>query len=111
MLPKTKRLSKELFTRVMEKGQVFHCPFFLLRVALGQGYSRFAVSVPKKVSKTAVGRNRLRRQVYSIIQSLENKIDQERLIVIVLKAEAAKLKTKELGSELEKIFVKSGIIE
>ncbi len=111
MLPKAKRLSTELFKNVIEKGQSFHSPFLMLRVSLDQGSARYAVSVPKKVSKTAVGRNRLRRQVYSIIKKIENRVNPNILIVVVLKIGAEKLKLTELTEEVEKIFVKSGIIK
>lgn len=33
-----------------------------------RGFQRFAVTVSKKVSKTAVGRNRIRRRVYEAIR-------------------------------------------
>ncbi len=33
-----------------------------------RGYQRFAVTVSKKVSKSAVGRNRIRRRVYEAIR-------------------------------------------
>lgn len=37
--------------------------------------SRFAVVVSKKVMKTAVGRNRIRRRIYEIIRQEFNRID------------------------------------
>src|SRR5690606_11148871 len=111
MLSKTKRLSRKMFTQVMEKGQVFHCPFFLLRVGLGDGPTRFGVSVPKKVAKTAVSRNKLRRRVYSAIGRMYNSVDSDRLVVVVVKVDTKNLDYGTLASELEKIFVKSGIIE
>jgi ribonuclease P protein component len=95
----------------MEKGQVFHCPFFMLRVGLGNGPTGFSVAVPKKVANRAYGRNRIRRQIYEIIRNMDKKIDADRLVVVILKQEALKLSFRDLEQELEKVFVKSGIIE
>lgn len=111
MLHKTQRLSTEIFKEVIEKGQAFHSPFLLLRAILSQGESRFAVSVPKRVSKTAVGRNRLRRQAYSIVGQMKARIEEGFLVVMVCKPGAEKLKVDNLREEIEKIFVKSGVIK
>ncbi len=114
MLPKAKRLTTELFTEIIEKGRSFHGNFLIVRVIpthSTQETSRFAVSVPKKVSKTAVGRNKLKRQVYVAIGRMEKNLKPNINVVIILKVGADKLKYKEIESEIGKVFVKSGILK
>ena len=69
MLPKKRRLTKELFPEVLSKGKRFNSDHFLAYISHfnASGHSRFAFSVSKKVCKNAVDRNRLRRQGYSIV--------------------------------------------
>lgn len=111
MLGRSNRLTTELFKEIMEKGHGFHSPFFLLKLQKSDDLSRFGVSVPKKVAKTAVLRNKLRRRVYTVIRNLEDRIERGLLVVLVLKIGSEALKMDELFKEIEKIFVKSGVIK
>lgn len=111
MLPKAKKLIKDQFTTVIEKGQAFHSPFFILKISHQEGNTRFGVSVPKKVAKTAVSRNKFRRQAYSIVGHFIDEIADNLLVVLVFKTGSEKLKFHELQEEIDKIFVKSGIIQ
>ena len=49
-----------------------------------RNYTRFAVVVSKKVNKTAVGRNRLRRRVYEAIRLNLDKIPKNRDYIFVV---------------------------
>ena len=69
MLPKRKRLNKTLFEEIMKKGVIIHSPFFVFRY-LKQKTPQFAFVVPKSVAKSAVLRNKLRRQGYNTIKDL-----------------------------------------
>jgi len=52
-------------------GKTIRTPFIsLIYNHNSRGFQRFAVVVSKKVEKTAVGRNRLRRRVYEAIRLL-----------------------------------------
>lgn len=54
---------------VYQKGSTIRTPFLSLVFAPNaRGYQRFAVVVSKKVLKSAVGRNRIRRRVYEAIR-------------------------------------------
>lgn len=69
-------------------------------------HSRFAVVVSKKVHKSAVGRNRIRRRVYTFIQervqaSLEDVYD---IAVIVSSSEVRTMTHDELQSQLAQVF-------
>lgn len=109
MLPKSKRLSTEAFTEIIGKGQSFHGPFLIVRVIPSAGNSRFAVSVPKKVYKLAVSRNKLKRQIYSIIKKFPIKTGYS--VVIIVKSGIEKLDFNQLCVEIEKIFVKSSLLK
>lgn len=109
MLPKSKRLTTEAFTRIIEKGQSFHSPFLILRALPTTGSSAFAVSVPKKVAKLAVQRNKIKRRTYSSIK--KHNIKQGYAVVLIMKAGIEKLSFKDFESELQKIFVKSSLLK
>src|SRR5690242_1182263 len=77
MLPKRRRISRKEFPTILSHGKRYNSPFLLLYIAKRDQEnmpknmaenSLFAFSASKKVSKTAVGRNKLRRQGYSIVQ-------------------------------------------
>ena len=68
MLPKRKRVTKDLFQNIMKKGKVVSSPLFLFRY-INQNSPQYVFVVPKTVSKRAVDRNKLRRQGYNILNS------------------------------------------
>ncbi|MDO8430597.1 MAG: ribonuclease P protein component [Candidatus Taylorbacteria bacterium] len=109
MLPKSKRLTTEAFKEIIEKGQSFHSPFLILKVCLSDNSSKFAISVPKKSAKLAVSRNKIRRQIYSIIKNLHIKSGYN--VVVIVKSDISKLDFKNLSAEVEKIFVKSSLLK
>jgi ribonuclease P protein component len=54
-----------------QKGKTIRTPkMSLIFNANSRGYQRFAVVISKKVIKSAVGRNRVRRRVYEAIRSI-----------------------------------------
>lgn len=87
--------------RVYERGQTVRSPHISLKFqGRGQkpGY-RAAVVVSKKVHKSAVTRNRIRRRIYEIIRQTDNRLTDHKDLVFtvfsdqVAGQEAAKLKT------------------
>lgn len=109
MLPKSKRLGTKAFTEIMEKGRSFHNPFLILKVIPSLSESVFALSVPKKVSKLAVDRNKIKRQIYSIIEDIDYKPGYK--IVLIIKVGFDKLSFKDLQVEIQKTFVKSALLK
>lgn len=71
---------------------------------------RFSVVVSKKVLKSAVGRNRIRRRVYEIIRenlpALEQKID---VVVLIFSADVRTLPHDELKKIIHESFTEAGI--
>jgi ribonuclease P protein component len=76
-----------------------------------EGKSRFGVSVPKKVAKTAVERNKIRRRVYSVIKKVESLLITGKNSIFIMKAGSEKIGFEELTNEIKKIFVKSGLLK
>lgn len=109
MLPKSKRLTTEEFKKVIEKGQSFHSPFLIIRLLSSPQQSRFSVSVPKKVCKNAVDRNKIRRKIYSIISNFDPKLGFD--VIVIVKPGFEKLDYREMNDETVKIFVKSSLLK
>ncbi len=68
MLPKRSRLSAEEVREVLAKGSGRRGRILSLKIVSGGAPFRSAVVISKKVAKTAVTRNRVRRAVYSVLQ-------------------------------------------
>lgn len=69
MIPKTSRINREDFEKIMKKGGFLNSPFFTLRFLKNPlNTTHFSVVVSKKVAKTAVSRNKIRRRAYSILR-------------------------------------------
>jgi ribonuclease P protein component len=69
MIPKKFRFSSRLFDRSFSRSKKIVIDGFLFLISPARGAGKFAVVVGKKVSKKAVVRNRLRRQVYEILRT------------------------------------------
>jgi ribonuclease P protein component len=120
MLPKEKRVTSGSFEAILKKGALFHSSFFTLRILpcfaeATQGKpkeSKFSVVVSKKVAKTAVLRNKIRRRVYSCIREILKTSSTRKpgLLVFFAKKDVDKLKFINLKSEVENLLSKSGFM-
>lgn len=72
MLSKNQRIPRKMFPLLADGAKVFKNDLFLLRFVLREGSksekSRFCFSVSKKVAKSAVVRNKLRRAGYNLLK-------------------------------------------
>jgi ribonuclease P protein component len=68
MLPKKKRITKELFQEIMTQGRVISSPLFTFRYQK-KNTPQYAFVVPKNKVKKAILRNALRRQGYNVLKS------------------------------------------
>lgn len=66
MLPKRKRVTKDLFSHIMKNGRVLSSPLFTLRY-INQKTPQYAFVAPKTIIKQAVSRNKLRRKGYAVL--------------------------------------------
>lgn len=69
MIPRKKRFTVALFNRVFARSRRMYARGCLFLVGKKRGEPHFSVVVGKKVSKKAVERNRLRRQLYELIRT------------------------------------------
>ncbi len=85
---------------VYQKGKTIRKPkMSLVFVDNNRGFTRVAVVVSKKVEKTAVGRNRIRRRVYEVIRNNFDLVPKKRDYVFVIFSKDALVMP---NSELEK---------
>lgn len=72
--------------------------------------SRASVVVSKKVIKSAIGRNRIRRRVYEYIRlSLPRLNDTYDMVIICTSAEIRTMPYAELEAQLDQLFLKADL--
>jgi len=112
MLPKTKRVTTELFKEVVAKGTSFYAVSLSLKLIYTKTAepSCFSVAVSKKVAKQAVDRNKLRRRTNAALAKIYPNVKNGYLGVFFAKDQ---LKTKtlpEIGAEILFLLKKSGCV-
>lgn len=106
MLPKNRRISREIFKSFPGKKKFSESENFSLLYSPNSTTARFGVSVSKKVSKKAVVRNKIRRRTYSELRDLIS-ISKPGLYLFVAKPSAKDVKGEKLKNELKKLLVVS----
>ncbi len=75
-------------------------------------HSRYAVIISKKVLKSAVKRNRLRRRIYEIIRTHQNSLPKGYDVAIsVFGADLLEMPHAELTGQLDQLFRQSGLLK
>jgi ribonuclease P protein component len=95
------------------KGQTVRDPRLSLRYALNSRREHFraAVVVSRKVNKSAVVRNRIRRRIYSVIEELSGKINLNYdLIFSVYSDELAGISQEELKDLIGDLLKKANVL-
>lgn len=95
----------------MEKGRVIHSPLFLMRVMRSEGSTKFAAVAPKKIAKTAVDRNKLRRIIYNAIKTSYPRLVPSHHIGLFAKATAVGASFEVIAKDVHDLFVKAGILK
>lgn len=73
-------------------------------------HSRFAVVVSKKVHKSAVGRNRIRRRVYEVIRHELPKLPLAHDIVLIIStSDVLTLPVPDLQQAIQQVFDQAGL--
>lgn len=99
--------------QVYKRGQVVRGPQLALKYALNQRRRtyRAAVVVSKKVDKSAVVRNRIRRRIYEIVRLESAGITQPYdMVFTVFGAQLAEVDAKELQRVVRGLLRKAGVI-
>lgn len=109
MLKKQNRLSK---INKNTKGQRFSSPFFNLVVSEnGEKVSRFGFIISKKVSKSAVLRNKTKRVLAKAAEGLIEKIKVSKDIIIISKKELNWQNLDEVKKYFTDIFTKAKFLK
>jgi ribonuclease P protein component len=90
-----------------------HGPLVSLRYILNQQIKayRVAVVVSRKVSKSAVVRNRIRRRIYEAVREVETDIGEPfDLVFLVHDEELAKLRSPQLRSAVHSVLGRAGVL-
>lgn len=116
-LPKHNRLKQpKTFQVVYQKGKRYQSPHLILRVLLPINQAqtieptKFGISVSQKVSKKAVIRNRIKRQIQGVICRLLPNIVQGYRVVIVVKRSGTECKYEHFLRELKELLISAEII-
>lgn len=102
MLSKKKRLKRSEFNRFFSIGKKKQTPEFLI---IHSPHPTFhaSVVVSKKVERTAVKRNKLRRRIYDILRRTQQKTEMSGVYIFITKPGVKNLTYE----ELKKIIIKS----
>ncbi len=103
MLSSQNRIPRKDFGDILSSRQTSSTKNFLLRFAQNKD-KRFAVSVSKKVSKSAVARNTLRRRTYAVLRDLLPKLGNG-LYLISAKPSAKDLRGDRLKNEITELLL------
>lgn len=110
MLARKNRISTREFPSFKKKGIRFFSPLFSLTVYPGTVGVRASVVVSKKTAKTAVSRNRVRRQFYAILEQLIKGSNRTALLVFYPKTEALKSPNNLLKKEIENTLYETKLL-
>ncbi len=72
--------------------------------------SKFGISISLKVSKKAVIRNRLKRQIRGVLRSVLEEITPGWRVIIIVKPKAIECKYEHFLRELKELLIKARII-
>ena len=94
-----------------QKGKTIRTPkLSLVYVANTRGFQRFGVVVSKKIEKSAVGRNRIRRRVYEAIRAeLPNYQAKNDCLLVVYSKDIIKIPFAELQALVHSLLEQSMI--
>jgi ribonuclease P protein component len=108
MLPHSYRLRKSKdFESTYRKGRLFDGRLILARINQNSlGHARVGIIVSKKVSKKAVQRNKIRRQIRDIIRSNILSCVDGYDLAIIAKPISAKASYSEIEDDWQKIWLK-----
>ena len=98
---------------VYRQGKTVRGPLFAVKALSNPNRKsyRLAIVVSRKVSKSAVARNRMRRRLYQLARELEDQITQPHDIVITVFHDGlADAPLENLRSQIKKQFKDAGIL-
>jgi ribonuclease P protein component len=110
MLSKANRLSVKEFDLVVKTGRESHSPFFTIKYIPASDF-KFSPTAPKRIFKTAVSRNLIRRRVYGAVRDiLKTTKIKPNCIVLIIKKDIADMDSPHLVRALQELLFKLGNI-
>jgi len=103
MLPKKNRLTKEKdFKQVIKKGRSFFISEFGIKFLKKKSLSptKIGIVIPKKITRTIVKRNRVKRQIRHIFFDLIEQMPPRYQIVFLARADLLKLEFKKMQEKI-----------
>jgi ribonuclease P protein component len=116
-LPKQYRLTRaDEFSQVYRHGKQASTQHLVVKAlempeSLTHGCSRLGITISQKVSKRAVIRNRLKRQIRAVLQTFLQRLKPGFWIVIVLRSTAVKCDYWQFLQELEQMFLELEVFD
>jgi len=103
MLPKKNRINnRQLIQKLFQKGKTYKNGCFIFRYLFSEdNVSQFVTIISKKISKKAVSRNRLRRQIHEALRKQHLILDKPVVSAIILKASACDKSFQSLDSDIQ----------
>ncbi len=99
MVDKHTRISRADFPAIMQSGRRFHSPS-VSAVFVPHPTPRISVVVSKKVAKSAVDRNRLRRRVYGVVEHFMAEQPLSATVIFLLKPGALRVPRQAFATEV-----------
>ena len=112
MFAKGHRVTTEMFDEVMKTGKAYHVSHFTLRVVEEKGLSRslFSVVTPKSVLKSAVLRNKLKRQMRTLLkETLPSSLTGYKALLFAKKG-APEMAYREIRHEIQMLCRTAGFL-
>jgi len=103
MLNKKHRATSSHIREALSKGLTRHSENFSVRIAPSKSTTKVAIVISKKVSTTAVGRNKLRRRIREALQV--TKCPKGSLLVLYAKKGALSLSLQDIRKEVAGFLV------
>ena len=111
MFPKINRLKRADFPAVARLGKVFHSPLLSLRAFKGKSAPvRVSVVVSKKISKSAVVRNKTRRRIRAVILDFFPQIVLGASLIFYAKTDLRKVSFEILSREVFDLLTKATLL-
>lgn len=85
MLPRKQRVGKELFDLIFSKGNSYHSASISLKTFANEKMANFSVVAQKSASRGAVGRNKLRRQGYYVLEKHKGELPGSHASIFFIK--------------------------
>ncbi len=110
MLRQSKRISGKIrISQIIEEGFRIHSELFAIRHITGtEPFRRYAVAIGRKITRSAVERNHLRRRIYESVRAFEKGGSNEVSCDIVIMARSSTLKAEfgELLTSMKEVLNK-----